>query len=149
VGQKERIKELAKNIDVLNMTATPIPRTLHMALSGIRHISVIETPPEERLAVKTTVTVFDSNLIRDAISRELERDGQVFFVHNRVSDIYRMGQHIQALVPEARLAVAHGQMPEKELSISCTGSSKEMSKFSSQPPSSARVSIFRGRTRLL
>jgi len=115
VGQKERIKELAKNIDVLNMTATPIPRTLHMALSGIRHISVIETPPEERLAVKTTITAFDNNLIKDAISRELERDGQVFFVHNRVSDIYRMGQHIQALVPEARLAIAHGQMPEKEL----------------------------------
>jgi transcription-repair coupling factor (superfamily II helicase) len=115
VSQKERIKELAKNIDVLNMTATPIPRTLHMALSGIRNISIIETPPEERLAVKTTIAVFDDNLIRDVISRELERDGQVFFVHNRIGDIYRMGQHIQMLVPEARLAVAHGQMPEKDL----------------------------------
>ena len=115
VGQKERIKELAKNIDVLNMTATPIPRTLHMALSGIRNISVIETPPEERLAVKTTITVFNDTLIKDALSRELERNGQVFFVHNRISDIYRMGHHIQMLVPEARLAVAHGQMPEKDL----------------------------------
>jgi transcription-repair coupling factor (superfamily II helicase) len=118
VGQKERIKELARNVDVLNMTATPIPRTLHMALSGIRHISVIETPPEERLAVKTTVTVFDDHLIKDAIYRELERGGQVFFVHNRISDIYRMGQHIRMLVPEGRLAVAHGQMPEKELESS-------------------------------
>ena len=115
VGQKERIKELARDVDALNMTATPIPRTLHMALSGIRQISVIETPPEERLAVKTTVTVFDARLIQDAIQRELERGGQVFFVHNRISDIYRMGQQIQALVPEGRLAVAHGQMPEKEL----------------------------------
>jgi transcription-repair coupling factor (superfamily II helicase) len=115
VSQKERIKELAKNIDVLNMTATPIPRTLHMALSGIRDISVIETPPEERLAVKTTVAVADDTLLRHAISRELERNGQVFFVHNRISDIYRVGQRIQMLVPMARLAVAHGQMPEKEL----------------------------------
>jgi transcription-repair coupling factor (superfamily II helicase) len=115
VSQKERIKELTRNVDVLNMTATPIPRTLHMALSGIRNISVIETPPEERLAVKTTVTVADDHLLRDAISRELERNGQVFFVHNKVSDIYRVGQRIQMLVPEAQLAVAHGQMPEKEL----------------------------------
>ncbi len=115
VSQKERIKELSRNVDVLNMTATPIPRTLHMALSGIREISVIETPPEERLAVKTTVTVFDDRLIKDAVSRELERGGQVFFVHNRISDIFKMGQHIQMLVPEARLAVAHGQMPEREL----------------------------------
>jgi transcription-repair coupling factor (superfamily II helicase) len=90
VGQKERIKELARSVDVLNMTATPIPRTLHMALSGIREISVIETPPEERLAVRTTVTVYDENLIKDALSRELERNGQVFFVHNRISDIYKM-----------------------------------------------------------
>ncbi len=115
VGQKERIKELSQQVDVLNMTATPIPRTLHMALSGIREISVIETPPEERLAVKTTVTVSDDALLRDAISRELERNGQVFFVHNRISDIYRTGQRLQALAPAARLAVAHGQMPEKEL----------------------------------
>ena len=115
VGQKERIKELSKQVDVLNMTATPIPRTLHMALSGIREISVIETPPEERLAVKTTVTVSDDVLLKDSISRELERNGQVFFVHNRISDIYRVGGHLQSLVPSARLAVAHGQMPEKEL----------------------------------
>ena len=115
VGQKERIKELSKSVDVLNMTATPIPRTLHMALSGIREISVIETPPEERLAVKTIVTTFDEKLIKDAIGRELERNGQVFFVHNRISDLYRLAEKIKMLVPEARLAVAHGQMPEKEL----------------------------------
>ncbi|MBI5847308.1 MAG: transcription-repair coupling factor [Nitrospirae bacterium] len=115
VSQKERIKELARSVDVLNMTATPIPRTLHMALSGIREISVIETPPEERLAVRTTVTVFNESLIKDAISRELERNGQVFFVHNRISDIYKIGQRIQMLVPEARLAIAHGQMPDREL----------------------------------
>jgi transcription-repair coupling factor (superfamily II helicase) len=115
VSQKERIKELARSVDVLNMTATPIPRTLHMALSGIREISVIETPPEERLAVRTTVTVYDEKLIKDAISRELERNGQVFFVHNRISDIFKMGQRIQMLVPEARLAIAHGQMPDREL----------------------------------
>ncbi len=115
VSQKERIKELARSVDVLNMTATPIPRTLHMALSGIRKISVIETPPEERLAVRTTVTVYDEKLIKDAISRELERSGQVFFVHNRISDIYKVGQRIQMLLPEARLAVAHGQMPDREL----------------------------------
>ena len=115
VSQKERIKELARSVDVLNMTATPIPRTLHMALSGIREISVIETPPEERLAVRTTVTVYDEKLIKDAIGRELERNGQVFFVHNRISDIYKMSQRIQMLVPEARLAIAHGQMPDREL----------------------------------
>lgn len=115
VSQKERIKELARSVDVLNMTATPIPRTLHMALSGIREISVIETPPEERLAVRTTVTVYDENLIKDAISRELERNGQVFFVHNRISDIFKIGQRIQMLVPESRLAIAHGQMPDREL----------------------------------
>ncbi len=115
VSQKERIKELARSVDVLNMTATPIPRTLHMALSGIREISVIETPPEERLAVRTTVTVYNETMIKDAISRELERNGQVFFVHNRISDIFKIGQRIQMLVPEARLAIAHGQMPDRDL----------------------------------
>jgi len=115
VGQKEKIKELSKNVDVLNLSATPIPRTLHMALSGIRNISVIETPPEERLAVKSIVTVFNDQLVREAIRAELDRQGQVFFVHNRIHDIYRVADHIQQLVPGARVGVAHGQMPEKEL----------------------------------
>jgi transcription-repair coupling factor (superfamily II helicase) len=115
VGQKEKMKELAKNIDVLTLTATPIPRTLHMALSGIRNISVIETPPEERLSVRSIVSVFSDDLVRQAIALELQRDGQVFFVHNRIHDIYRIAQRIQELVPEARVGVAHGQMPEKEL----------------------------------
>jgi transcription-repair coupling factor (superfamily II helicase) len=115
VAQKEKIKELSRDVDVLNLTATPIPRTLHMALSGIREISVIETPPEERLSVKTAITRFSDSLIRDAITRELERDGQVFFVHNRVGDIYKVADHLSQIVPKAKIAVAHGQMPEKDL----------------------------------
>ncbi|MBI5639152.1 MAG: transcription-repair coupling factor, partial [Nitrospirae bacterium] len=115
VGQKEKIKELSRNIDVLNLTATPIPRTLHMALSGIRNISVIETPPEERLSVKSMVSVFSDDLIRQAVNAELRRDGQVFFVHNRIQDIYRIAGHVQEIVPSAKLGVAHGRMPEKEL----------------------------------
>ena len=115
VGQKERIKELRRDIDVLTLTATPIPRTLHMALSGIREISVIETPPEERLAVKSVVTPVNDTLIRETIERELGRNGQVFFVHNRISDIFAIARHIRDLVPAAEVGVAHGQMPEKEL----------------------------------
>jgi len=115
VNQKEKIKELSRDVDVLNLTATPIPRSLHMALSGIRDISIIETPPEERLSVKTNVARFSDSLIRDAITRELERDGQVFFVHNRIGDIFRVAEHLAQLVPSAKIAVAHGQMPEGEL----------------------------------
>lgn len=115
VGQKERIKELTRDIDVLTMTATPIPRTLHMALSGIRDVSVIESPPEERMAVKTFVTVFTEQVIREAIGRELERKGQVFFVHNRIGDIDRLGERLRALFPEASIAAAHGQMDERRL----------------------------------
>ncbi len=115
VGQKERIKELSKNVDVLNLTATPIPRTLHMALSGIRDISVIETPPEERLSVKSVVTMFNDNIIKESINIELQRNGQVFFVHNRIQDIYRVAHRLKELVPLAEVAVAHGQMSEKEL----------------------------------
>jgi transcription-repair coupling factor (superfamily II helicase) len=115
VSQKEKIKELSRAVDVLNLTATPIPRTLHMALSGIRDISVIETPPEERLSVKTAIARSDDNLIRDAITRELQRDGQVFFVHNRIGDIYKVADHLSKLVPAAKIAVAHGQLPEREL----------------------------------
>ncbi len=115
VGQKERIKEMSKQVDVLNLTATPIPRTLHMALSGIRNISVIETPPEERLSVKSVVTLFDDRLIKEAITMELRRNGQIFFVHNRIHDIHKIARHVKELVPEAEVGIAHGRMPEKEL----------------------------------
>ncbi|WP_324716285.1 transcription-repair coupling factor [Carboxydochorda subterranea] len=115
VAQKERLKELRRTVDVLTMTATPIPRTLHMALSGLRDMSVIETPPEGRYPVRTYVVEFQDDLIRDAITRELARQGQVYFVYNRVQTIDRMAAHVQALVPEARVAVAHGQMDESRL----------------------------------
>jgi transcription-repair coupling factor (superfamily II helicase) len=115
VAQKERIKEIKKGVDVLSMTATPIPRTLHMALSGIRGMSVIETPPEERLAVRSMVAVFDEGLIKEAIERELRRSGQVLFVHNTVYDIEKTAGMLNRLLPEARFAVAHGQMAEKRL----------------------------------
>jgi transcription-repair coupling factor (superfamily II helicase) len=115
VGQKEKIKDLAKHLDVLTLTATPIPRTLHMALSGIRDISVIETPPEERLAVKSVVTGFNNELARDAIAGEMQREGQVFFVHNWIHDIKRVAERIKEIAPSAEVAMAHGRMPEKEL----------------------------------
>ena len=103
-------------VDVLTLTATPIPRTLYMALTGVRDISTINTPPEERLPIVTHVGPYSPRLVRQAILRELERGGQVFFVHNRVQTIGAMRAHLEKLVPEARLTVAHGQMPENELS---------------------------------
>jgi transcription-repair coupling factor (superfamily II helicase) len=115
VRQKEKIKELKKGVDVLVLTATPIPRTLHMALSDIRDMSLIETPPEERLAVKSAVSIFDKELIRETIKRECDRNGQVFFVHNRITDIYKFTDYLKILLPLTRIAVAHGQMAEKEL----------------------------------
>ncbi len=115
VTHKERIKELRKKVDCLSLSATPIPRTLEMSLSGIREMSLIETPPEERLAVKGIVTVFNEEVIREAIEREIKRGGQVFFVHNRVSELGGIERMLRRLVPLARLSVAHGQMPEKEL----------------------------------
>ena len=115
VGHKERLKELREMVDVLTLSATPIPRTLHMALSGIRDISMIETPPEERLPIKTYLAEFSDDLIREAILRELDREGQVFFLHNRVKDIDLFADRIRMLVPEARIAVGHGQMHEDEL----------------------------------
>jgi transcription-repair coupling factor (superfamily II helicase) len=115
VRQKERIKELKKGIDVLTLSATPIPRTLQMALSGIRAMSVIETPPEERLAVKSIVSVFNETVIKEAIDREITRGGQVFFVHNRIQDIDKVERFIRRIVPYARVAVAHGQMREGQL----------------------------------
>jgi transcription-repair coupling factor (superfamily II helicase) len=116
VAHKERIKKMRTEIDVLTLTATPIPRTLHMSLSGVRDLSTIETPPEERLPIKTIVADFDESLIRQAILRELDRNGQVYFVHNRVQGIEQWVARLQRIVPEVRIALAHGQMPEKELS---------------------------------
>jgi transcription-repair coupling factor (superfamily II helicase) len=115
VKHKERLKRLRSNVDVLTLTATPIPRTLQMSLGGIRDLSVIESPPEDRLAIRTYVTEFDEEVIRDAIRRELRRGGQVFFVHNRVHSIAAMERFLRKIVPEARLAIAHGQMPERDL----------------------------------
>jgi transcription-repair coupling factor (superfamily II helicase) len=115
VDVKERLKALRKTVDVMTLTATPIPRTLHMSLLGLRDISNLETPPEDRLAVETRVTRFDDELVRHAILRELNRDGQIFFVHNLVYDIKTVAQRIQGLVPEARISIGHGQMPERQL----------------------------------
>ncbi|HET9370074.1 MAG TPA: transcription-repair coupling factor, partial [Vicinamibacterales bacterium] len=115
VAHKERIKQLRKRVDVLTMTATPIPRTLNMSLVGIRDMSVIETPPRDRLSIQTQVVKFDTAVITRAIRTELERQGQVYFVHNRVESIYSMASLVGRLVPEARIAVGHGQMSEEEL----------------------------------
>ena len=115
VAHKERIKQMRKKVDVLTMTATPIPRTLNMSLVGIRDMSVIETPPKDRLAIQTNVVKFDANVIVRAIRNELERGGQVFFVHNRVESIYSMGNLLQRLIPDARIAIGHGQMAEDAL----------------------------------
>ncbi|GAA0745287.1 transcription-repair coupling factor [Clostridium oceanicum] len=115
VSHKEKIKNLKKNVDVLTLSATPIPRTLHMSLVGVRDISVIETPPEERYPVQTYVVEYNDQLIRDAILREMNRDGQVYFVYNRVEKIHEMASYVSKLLPEAKVAVAHGQMKEKEL----------------------------------
>jgi transcription-repair coupling factor (superfamily II helicase) len=115
VKHKERLKQMRREVDVLTLSATPIPRTLYMSLAGVRDVSIMETPPEERLPVKTYVSEYDDHLVREAIVRELERGGQVFYVHNRVHSIREMAQHLEGLVPEARMAVAHGQMDEEEL----------------------------------
>jgi transcription-repair coupling factor (superfamily II helicase) len=115
VAHKEHLKKMRQEVDVLTLSATPIPRTLHMSLVGVRDMSTMETPPEQRLPIKTHVAQYDERLIREAILRELERNGQVFFVHNRVQSIDFIASKLQDLVPEARIAVAHGQMPEGEL----------------------------------
>ncbi len=112
VRHKERLKQLRAEVDVLTLSATPIPRTLYMAVSGVRDLSLIETPPEARLPIKTYVTAFRPQLVREVILRELERGGQVFFVHNRVETIEKLREELEALVPEARFIVGHGQMPE-------------------------------------
>ncbi len=115
VRHKERLKQMRTAIDVLSMSATPIPRTLHMSLVGLRDMSVIETPPKDRMAIQTVVAKFDEKLIRTAIEVELERGGQTYFVSNRVETIYEMATKIRELVPQARVVVGHGQMPEAEL----------------------------------
>jgi transcription-repair coupling factor (superfamily II helicase) len=115
VTHKEKIKAMKSNVDILTLTATPIPRTLHMALAGIRGMSTLETPPEDRLAVKSVVTRFNPAIIKEALQHELDRGGQAFFVHNRIHDIYEIGNFIRGLVPESRIGVAHGQMKGKEL----------------------------------
>jgi transcription-repair coupling factor (superfamily II helicase) len=115
VAHKEKIKQLRKRVDVLTMTATPIPRTLNMSLAGIRDMSIIETPPKDRLAIQTNVVKFDQAVISRAIRTEMERGGQIYFVHNRVESIYSLGNLIARLVPEARIAIGHGQMSEDQL----------------------------------
>ncbi|MEW5803109.1 MAG: transcription-repair coupling factor [bacterium] len=115
VAHKERLKTLRKSVDVLTLTATPIPRTLNMALMGVRDLSVIDTPPEDRLAIQTHIIKFDPDIITEAIVREMDRGGQIFFVHNRVENIEKIADYVQGLVPSAKLAVAHGQMEERQL----------------------------------
>jgi transcription-repair coupling factor (superfamily II helicase) len=115
VAAKEKLKKIKAGVDVLTLSATPIPRTLHMSLGGLRDLSVIETPPRGRLAIQTTVVPFNQALVQSAIMQELQRQGQVFFVHNRVESIFQMAAHLQRLLPTARLGVAHGQMGEKDL----------------------------------
>ena len=121
VAHKERIKQMRKKVDVLTMTATPIPRTLNMSLVGIRDMSVIETPPKDRLSIQTNVVKFDAPVIERAVRNEIARGGQVYFVHNRVESIFSIGSLLQRLVPEARVAIGHGQMSEEELERAMLG----------------------------
>jgi transcription-repair coupling factor (superfamily II helicase) len=115
VEHKERLKRLRQKVDVLTLTATPIPRTLHLSLLGIRDISNLETPPPDRLAIETRIVRFDKQLIRHAVLRELNREGQIYFVHNRVQNIHEIAERVRQIVPEARFAVVHGQMAADEL----------------------------------
>ena len=115
VRHKERIKQMRANVDVLTLTATPIPRTLHMALAGIRDLSVIDTPPEDRVPIKTYVLPYEDQLVRESILREMDRGGQIYFVHNRVQSIYHVADKLRQLVPEAEIGVGHGQLEEHQL----------------------------------
>ena len=115
VEHKERFKSMRSEVDILTMTATPIPRTLHMSLAGVRDMSVIETPPDDRSPIKTYIYEFSDSIIKQAIIRELDREGQVFFVHNRVQNIDYFANYLKKLVPNAKIGIAHGQMPENEL----------------------------------
>ena len=115
VRHKERLKQLRQNVDSMAMSATPIPRTLHMSLLGLRDLSVIETPPKDRLAIHTVVAHFDDELVKMALEQELSRGGQIYFVHNRVETIFARAGHLQTLLPQMRIGVGHGQMPDAEL----------------------------------
>jgi len=115
VVHKERLKKLRLEVDVLTLSATPIPRTLYMALAGVRDVSTMETPPEDRLPIRTYVAEYDERLIREAILREIDRGGQIYFVHNRVQTIHLVAQRLQEVVPEAIISVGHGQMPDEQL----------------------------------
>ncbi len=115
VSHKEYLKKMRKEVDVLTLSATPIPRTLYMSLGGVRDMSIMDTPPEERLPIKTYVSEFDERLVREAIIREMDRGGQVYFVHNRVHNIELIAARLRDIVPEARIAIAHGQMDERDL----------------------------------
>ena len=142
VRHKERLKQMRKEIDVLAMSATPIPRTLHMSLVGLRDMSIIETPPKDRMAIQTVVAKFDEKIVRSAIEVELERGGQVFFVHNRVESIYEIAARIQELVPAARVASATARWARPSLKESCSPSCATSSTCSSPPPSSRTASTF-------
>src|SRR5208337_2959668 len=115
VRHKERLKQMRKEVDVLTMSATPIPRTLHMSLVGLRDMSVIETPPKDRMAIQTVVASWDEKLVQSAMEQELDRGGQMYFLHNRVETIWEMASRLQALAPRARIIIGHGQMAESEL----------------------------------
>jgi transcription-repair coupling factor (superfamily II helicase) len=115
VGHKEKIKQLRTQVDVVTLSATPIPRTLHMSLMGVRDLSIINTPPMDRMAVRTRLVKAGDYIIREAVEREVRRGGQVFFVHNRVENIHAYGSYLQSILPGVRLAIAHGQMAEKQL----------------------------------
>ena len=117
VKHKEKIKLIKKNLDVLSMTATPIPRTLQMSFLGVKDLSVLNMPPADRQSIETEIIKFNKNIIKKAILKELNRDGQIYFVHNRVKSIYAMAKFLKELVPEAKIAVAHGQMDKKDLEI--------------------------------
>ena len=143
VAHKERIKQMRKRVDVLTMTATPIPRTLNMSLVGIRDMSIIETPPKDRLSIQTNVVKFDAPVIERAIRNELARGGQVYFVHNRVESIFSIGNLLQRLVPEARIVVGHGQMGEDELERAMLGFVERNSTSCWRRRSSRTASIFR------
>ena len=115
VTHKEKIKQMKKNVDVLTLTATPIPRTLHMSLIGIRDMSVLEEPPMDRMPIQTFVLEYNEEMVREAICRELARNGQVYYVYNRVNTIAEVAENLRRLVPEANIGFAHGQMKEAEL----------------------------------
>jgi transcription-repair coupling factor (superfamily II helicase) len=113
VMQKERLKEMRKQVDILTLSATPIPRTMHMALGGLREMSLISDPPPGRLAVRTVVMPYKDEVVRQAIERELEREGQVYYVHNRIGSIHHIAERIQKLVPHARIGIGHGRWATK------------------------------------